>query len=301
MSDGHHTPDNAYGGLVEAEADSRWAFGGGFTDPLAGVDVSVPAGVDGPALAAYCLALGDDALVLAQRMAQWCTRAPELEEEVALANVGLDLVGQTRLLYARAAAADPSVVPRLPAGSPVPAEDRLAFFRDAAAFGCTRLALLPNGDFATTVVRLTAFATWRLAQLEGLLASTDPVLAAVAGSAVHELRYHRDYAVRWLLTLAGGTEESRRRTVAAVDEVWPAVAELERGEVDPRLVSAGVAPDPATLWSPTRDRLGAVLAAADLTVPEPAPGAPRGDLEPLLVPLLAELQGVARAHPEGRW
>src|SRR3954452_19727445 len=91
---------NAYTGLVEPDEDTRWAFGGGFDDPLAGLDVAVPEGIGSAALAAYCLMLGDDALVLAQRLNQWCTHAPELEEEVALANIALDLLGQTRLLYA---------------------------------------------------------------------------------------------------------------------------------------------------------------------------------------------------------
>src|ERR1700694_1542443 len=109
--------DSAYPGLVDVDEHDQWAFGTSFDDPLAGVDTTLADGIDGADLAAYCLMLGDDALVGAQRLAQWSTRAPELEEEVALANIGLDLLGQARLLLARAAAADPSVVPPLPEGA----------------------------------------------------------------------------------------------------------------------------------------------------------------------------------------
>jgi ring-1,2-phenylacetyl-CoA epoxidase subunit PaaC len=299
--------DNAYAGLVEADADSRWAFGTGFDDPLAGVDASVPPGVDGPLLAAYCLALGDDALVMAQRLIQWCTRAPELEEEVALANVALDLLGQTRLLYARAAAADPATVPELPEGSPVPAEDRLAFFRDADAFRCVHLVEVPDADFAAAVVRLLAFSCWRLALLEALLQSVDPVLAAVAGKGVKEVAYHRDYSGRWVVTLAGGTPESQSRTRRAVESTWPLLDELGRGdEVSTALLPSGVAADPKVVWGSARDVLAQVLTTAALDEPEvlPAPEAPGGRAgrhTEWLPPLLEELQGLARAHPAGRW
>lgn len=297
--------DNAYEGLVEAADDSRWAFGGGFDDPLAGMDVTVPPEVDGRDLAAYCLMLGDDALVLSQRLTQWCTHAPELEEEVALANVALDLLGQTRLLYARAAAADPRGVPELPEGSPVPAEDRLAFFRGADAFRCVGLAELPDGDFAAAVLRLAVFSAWRLALLDRLRRGVDPVLAAVADKGVKELRYHRDYAARWVLTLADGTEESRRRTVAALETLWPATAELAASDdVTERLVGAGVAAEPSVTWAEANGFLDRLLGQAHLTpppAPRPAAAGRVGTHSRWLPPLLEELQGLARAHPMGRW
>lgn len=299
--------DNAYSGLVEADADARWAFGSGFDDPLAGIDASVPPGVDGPMLAAYCLMLGDDALVMAQRLTQWCTRAPELEEEVALANIALDLLGQTRLLYARAAAADPQRVPDLPEGAPGPAEDRLAFFRNAADFRCVQLVELPDTDFAAAMVRLVAFAGWRLALLEALEESVDPVLAAVAAKGVKEVHYHRDYAARWVVTLAGGTEESRRRTLDAIGSTWPHLDELGRpDDVSSALHPAGVAADPGAVLASARAVLAQLLDAVE--VPEPAPG--QGGSEPggrdgrhteWLEPLLEEMQGLARAHPAGKW
>src|SRR5919107_1711562 len=160
----HTLPDDSvYAGLHLDDAHvaaGGWAFGTSFEDPLAGVDTTVPDGVDRRDLAAYCLMLGDDALVLSHRLSEWCSRAPDLEEDIALANTALDLLGQARLLLARAAAADPDVVPVLPEGSPVPPEDALAFFREAGEFRNVRLVEPDNGDFAMTVVRLLVFSTW---------------------------------------------------------------------------------------------------------------------------------------------
>ncbi|MGW4957328.1 1,2-phenylacetyl-CoA epoxidase subunit PaaC [Nonomuraea sp. NPDC004186] len=269
---------------------SQWAFGTGFEDPLAGVDTTVPPGVDAAELAAYCLMLGDDALIMSQRLSEWCSRAPDLEEDIALANMALDLLGQARLLLSRAAAADPGVVPALPEGSPVPAEDALAYFRDAEKFRNVRLAEVENGDFAHVVVRLLLFSVARLALLERLRTSRDQVLAAVAAKGVKEITYHRDWAGRWFLTLAQGTGESRRRLVAALDALWPYQAELTDFGED------------------LRDEVDVVLdqvfAVSGVERPERAPlaGTGRdGAHTDALGPLLAEMQVVARAHPSGRW
>ena len=293
---------NAYTGLVEPGEETRWAFGGGFDDPLSGLDVAVPEGIDASALAAYCLMLGDDSLVLAQRLNQWCTHAPELEEEVALANIALDLLGQTRMLYARAAAADPGVVPSLPDGSPVPAEDRLAFFRDAQAFRCVQLVELPDEDFATVVVRLTLFALWRHALLDALRESTDPVLSAVAAKGANELRYHVDYAARWVLTLAGGTEESRRRVGHAVRSLWPYVSQLASADPSISALTDGVVPDPRSIADVAVAAARGLLDRADLATPKDL----RVDDDRTVHTsgfgsLLHAMQGLARAHPMGRW
>ncbi|MFE2627649.1 Phenylacetic acid catabolic protein, partial [Streptomyces sp. NPDC059374] len=163
--------DHVYLTLAEGhEDDTRWAYGTGFEDPLHGVDTTVPDDVDAAALAALCVALGDDALVSAQRLGEWVTRAPELEEEVALANIGLDLLGQARLLYSRAGQTDGT-------GRD---EDAYAYFRDAADFRNVRLAELPNGDFAFTIVRLLVLSSWRLAHFERLASHPDPVRAGGA-------------------------------------------------------------------------------------------------------------------------
>lgn len=312
----HGTPDpnDAHGsifdGLVEDLGDSsQWAFGTSFEDPLAGVDTTIAEGVDHADLATYCLMLADDALVLSNRLSEWCSRAPDLEDDIALANIALDLLGQARLLLARAAAADPAVVPVLPDGSPVPAEDALAFFRDADAFRNVRLVEVPHGDFAHVVVRLLLFSVVRLDLLERLRGSNDRVLAAVAAKGVKEVAYHRDYAGRWFVTLAGGTEESRLRLEAALLQLWPFYAELlERHPVETRAAESGFGVDPAHLANGADAVLDQVLATAG--VERPTVGALAGVRgrtgrdglhTEALSRMLAEMQVVARAHPKGQW
>jgi ring-1,2-phenylacetyl-CoA epoxidase subunit PaaC len=299
--------DNAYAGLLVN--DAHWAFGTDFEDPLAGVDTTIPEGVDAPTLAAYALMLGDDALVMSHRISEWTSNAPDLEDDIALSNIALDLLGQARLLLARAAKSDASLVPVLPEGSPLPPEDALAFFREPHEFRNVRLAELVNGDFAEVTVRVLLFSTWRLAIWERLRASRDHVLAAVAAKGVKELAYHRDYAARWFVTLAQGTDESRARLLAAYDDLWPLWPELfDTHEVEAAAAEAGVGVDPATVREAADAILDQVLAAADV----PRSEAPRraGVLgrtgrdgmhgEPLSR-LLAEMQSVARAHPLGQW
>ncbi|GAA1618247.1 1,2-phenylacetyl-CoA epoxidase subunit PaaC [Actinoplanes couchii] len=277
--------DSVYDGLLGGDS-SQWAFGTDFEDPLAGVDTTVPDGVHAAELAGLCLRLGDDALVLSQRLAEWCSRAPELEEDIALANFALDLLGQARLLLARAAAADPSIVPVLPEGSPVPAEDALAFFREAGQFRNVRMAEVPNGDFAHVVVRLLLFSLVRLATLERLTGSPDAVLAAIAAKGVKELTYHRDWAGRWFVTCAQGTDESRRRLLTALDQLWPLYDELFTTD---------------DLRAGTDVVLDQVLAVAGVPRPQLAPLGGAGTHTEALSLMLAEMQVVARAHPMGRW
>jgi ring-1,2-phenylacetyl-CoA epoxidase subunit PaaC len=297
---------SAYTHLLSHNETQQWAFGAGFDDPLAGVDTTLLLDIDAADLAAYCLMLGDDALIASQRLAQWATNAPELEVEVALANIGLDLLGQARLLLSRAAAADPTTVPKLPAGSPVPAEDALAFFRDEQQFRCVRLVEQDNGDFAASIVRLLAFSTYRLAALQRIRASRDPVLAAVAAKGVKEVTYHRDYAARWLITLAGGTAESRRRVEAAIPRVWRYVDELFHPHpIEARLAEAGIAIDPATLRNEFNSVIDQVFRAAALTPRTASAIGGRAGRDGIhteaLGFLLTEMQSVARAHPSGRW
>ncbi len=209
------TDDNPYDLLGEDHDDGhRWAFGTGFTDPLAGIDTSVPPGTDGAALARYCLALGDDALIYSHRLQEWLTRMPELEEETAIANIALDLLGQARMLLARAG------------GILGQSEDQLAFFRSEAEFRNVRLAEHADRDFAEVVGRLLIFSTWRLALFGALSSAPDPVLAAIAAKGANELTYHRDYAAQWVIRLGDGTELSHARMQAALDALWPLTAEL---------------------------------------------------------------------------
>ena len=299
---------SVYDGLLGTDT-SQWAFGTDFEDPLAGVDTTVPDGVDPRTLATYCLMLGDDALVLSNRLSEWCSRAPDLEDDIALTNISLDLLGQARLLLARAAAADPTVVPALPEGSPVPPEDALAFFRESEEFRNVRLVEVPNGDFAETVARVLVFACARLAVFEKLGASRDHVLAAVAGKGVKELAYHRDYAGRWFLTLARGTEESRRRLLAGLDGLWPLYAELfTTHPVEAEAAAAGVGVDPSTVADEADVVLAQVFAMSGVERPDRSPLAAvngrtgrHGLHTEALSRMLAEMQVVARAHPMGQW
>ena len=292
--------DHAHGG------EGHWAFGTGFDEPLAGVDTTVPDGVDPRELGEYCLMLGDDALVLAQRLTEWVTASPELEEEVAVANVALDLLGQARLLLARAGSVGVLGRSRDRATDSIPDEDALAYFRDADEFRCTALVVAPNGDFAQTLVRLMVAATVRLAVFARLRDSRDPVLAAIAAKGVHELTYHRDHAARWLLRLGDGTEESHRRAQAGVDAVWPLLADVFTAtDVELRLTEVGVAVDPATTREEVRSVLTEVLERATLRVPawpdDVPPRGRTGEHGPELAELLGTLQGLARQHPAATW
>ncbi|GAB3196197.1 phenylacetate-CoA oxygenase subunit PaaC [Nocardioides hungaricus] len=299
---------SVYDGLAGGD-ESQWAFGTAPSelpgeDPLAGVDTTIPSGMDAAALARYCLMLGDDALIHSHRLSEWTSNAPDLEDDIALANIALDLLGQARLLLARAAAADPSVVPPLPEGSPVPPEDALAFFRDESEFRNVRLVEAPNGDFAVTIARLLLASTYRLALLQRLVGSRDPVLAAIAAKGVKEVAYHRDYAGRWFLTLARGTEESRRRLVAGLDLVWPWYGELFCTHPDERAVGV----DPATVADEVAAVLEQVFSVSGVERPEVAPAGPvaggvgrDGRHTEAMGLLLAQMQSVARAHPLGQW
>jgi ring-1,2-phenylacetyl-CoA epoxidase subunit PaaC len=305
---GEHDPGNAYQSLADTVGhdDPRWAFGTGVEDVQAEITSPVPDGVDPADLAAYCLMLGDDALICSQRLSEWVSNAPELEEEVALANTALDLLGQARILLARAGHVEAAAT----AGSTERDEDALAYLRAESEFRNVALAELPdNLDFARAIARLLLFSTWRLAVLQRLLDSRDPVLAAVAGKGVKELAYHRDYAARWTLRLGDGTDDSRTRMQAALTAVWPYREELFRtSEVERRLAAAGVAVDPES----TRDEVDAVLdevlGRATLTRPTiPAVGTigGRGGRHGLhteyLGHVLAEMQSLARQHPGATW
>jgi ring-1,2-phenylacetyl-CoA epoxidase subunit PaaC len=286
-----HEDENAYESLTDAHGgEERWAFGTGFDDPLAGVDTTVPDGVDARALAQQCLSLGDDALVMSQRLAAWCSNAPELEDELALANVALDLLGQARLLLSRAAQADPSLRPA-DAPAQIPDEDALAYFRAADAFRSARIVELDDsGDFAAAVARLFIYVTWRLAQMTRLTTSADPILSAIAAKAVIELTYHREYAAGWVVRLGDGTQYSHERMQSALERVWPYLDELFDAD-DAR--------------AEVMDVIDQVLAAATLAEPKPSSGSLEGSGEGghtgALAPLLAEMQSVARAHPAATW
>ncbi len=288
---------DAYQSLAEESEDHRWAFGTGFTDPLEGIDTAVPDGVDATALTAYCLMLADDALVYSHRLQQWMTRMPELEEETALANIALDLLGQARMLLARAGRAE----------GRGRGEDQLAFFREEGEFRNVRLVEALDADFAELTGRLLVFAAWRLALFGELAGSADPVLAAIAAKGAKELAYHRDYAAQWVVRLGDGTALSHEKMQAALVAMWPLVGELLRP--DPVAESLpGVAVRPETLRAEFDAVLDTVLAEATLDRPPATPVAlvdGRGGRDGVHTEafgyLLAELQSLARAHPDATW
>ena len=297
--------DNAYESLLEDNDEAHWAYGTGFVDTLSEVDHVVPASVDAASLAKYCLVLGDDALVMAQRLAAWCSWAPELEEDVALANIALDLLGQARLLYTRAVEADPSIRPTV-APAHVPPEDALAYFRDELDFRNVRLAEIdtgpgPAGDFAMTIARLLVFASWRLAIFARLTDTADPVLAAIGAKGVKELAYHRDHAAQWTVRLGDGTALSAERMKVGFATIWPLVPELCAPHATDLL-------DPAPVAAELDDVLDRVFAAAGLQRPDvPAMAGVSGRTgrdgvhTTSLGYLLAELQHIARSHPQAVW
>jgi len=255
--------------------------------------------------AGYVLALADDPLVLAQRCGEWIAAAPEIEEDIALANLGLDLLGQARLLLSHAAELEEQ-------GRD---EDDLAFFRDPAEFRNVLLCELPNGNFAVTMARMLLFSSYQLALYDRLRSSTDTALAGIAARAAKEVSYHRDHATQWVLRLGDGTRASSIRMQAAVEAVWPFLAELfEDGWLPDALVEAGIAVRPSDLEPGVRRYLSDVLTEATLAAPTlPAQrsqgsntrasdaGGRHGLHTEHLAALLAELQSVARAHPGVRW
>jgi ring-1,2-phenylacetyl-CoA epoxidase subunit PaaC len=253
--------------------------------------VSTPA-----AIAAYALRLGDDALILAQRLAEWSACAPELEEDIALTNLALDLLGQARSLLTIAGNR----------GGQGRSEDELAYLRSEREFRNLLIVEQPNRDFAHTVVRHLLFSTYQLGLYENLCASADEDLAAVAGKAVKEVAYHRDHAAKWTLRLGDGTHDSRRRMLDALERLWPYTPEMfETDELTARLVQDGVAADPAALrenWEPS---VQDVLERATLPVPEHGTRRPTGGRHgrhgEVLGHLLAEMQWLHRSQPGVIW
>jgi ring-1,2-phenylacetyl-CoA epoxidase subunit PaaC len=246
-------------------------------------------------LFAYTVRLGDDALVYSARMAEWIAAAPQLEEDVALGNIALDLLGQARALLTYAGDVEG-------AGRN---EDTLAYLRDERDFVNAQIVELPIGDFGFTVARMLVVSAYQYALYSALRDSADETIAAIAAKAVKEVDYHRDHATQWALRLGDGTAESHERIQRGVAELEPYVGELfERDDLVQRLVEQGVAVDPATLRDPVVGYIDSVLSEA--TVARPQTGVHhRGGRDGIhtehLGYLLAEMQYLARSHPGASW
>ncbi|GGM43943.1 1,2-phenylacetyl-CoA epoxidase subunit PaaC [Microbacterium saperdae] len=242
-------------------------------------------------VAEYALRLGDDALILSQQLGEWISRAPELEEDVALGNIALDLLGHARSFLHYAGSFDGR------------SEDDLAYFRDEPEFRCAWIVQQPNGDFAQTIARQFVVATYMFELYSALRTSSDATFAAIAEKSLKEVDYHRDHAVQWMLRLAGGTEESRARIVRANADVWPYVDELFRDdELVERLGDAAVRPSGLR---PGFDAVvDTVFTEAELSVPAVAASSAGGRHGAHATPLghiLAEMQVLARRHPGATW
>jgi ring-1,2-phenylacetyl-CoA epoxidase subunit PaaC len=247
------------------------------------------------ALFRYVLRLGDTSLVLGQRLAEWVGHAPALEEDLGLANLSLDLIGQARLLLSYAGEIEGKQRD----------EDELAFFRDAPAFVNLTLAEQPNGDFGRTIVRQFLLDAWQLEVYEGLLGSRDTRLASVAAKAIKETRYHFRFSSGWMVRLGDGTEESHRRVQDALNDLWRFTTELfAPDEVDDALVAAGIAPDLAALKPKWLARVTEVLKEATLVQPAPVAyqwHGKRGVHTEHLGHMLSEMQHLQRTYPGARW
>jgi ring-1,2-phenylacetyl-CoA epoxidase subunit PaaC len=243
----------------------------------------------------YLLRIGDTALIHAQRLAQWCGHAPVLEEDVALANMALDLLGQARAVLAHAGAIDGR-------GQD---EDQLAFLRDERDFRNVTLVELPRGDFALTVLRNAIMATFFKLLWQRLGESSDSELAAIAGKAVKEARYHQQHAADWVVRLGDGTEESNRRMERAMADLWPYTAELfASDDVDELAHAAGIGPRWGELQQGWREEMAAILEAAGLREPAMRPflsTGKRGIHSEHLGYVLAEMQYLQRSYPGGVW
>lgn len=245
-------------------------------------------------LITYSLRHADDCLVLSHRLAEWSSRAPDLEEDIALTNIGLDLLGQARLLYTYAGELDGEKT-----------EDDYAYLRDERQF--TNLLLLeqPNGDFATTITRQLMFSTYQQLLWSELGKSTDATLAAIAAKAAKEAAYHLQHSRTWIKRLGEGTEESHRRLQASVDALWRFTAELfTADEVDQRLLAVGVAVDKPPLAQRWHDSVRTGLEDATVAVPTnpyQTNGGRNGVHTNHLGLMLAEMQVVHRAHPGATW
>jgi ring-1,2-phenylacetyl-CoA epoxidase subunit PaaC len=241
------------------------------------------------------LRVGDSCLVLAQRLTAWCGHAPALEEDIALANIALDVLGHARGLLTRAGELEG-------AGRD---EDALAYLRDAQEYRNLLLVEQPNGDFAHTMLRQFFFDAWTCELWKGMAESSDEGLAGIAEKAAKEAAYHVRHSSNWVVRLGDGTDESHARMLAALEELWPYAGEaFLDDEVDVAAADAGLVPLPSTLEKAWRARVGYVLEEATLAVP-PDPwwqrGGRQGRHSEHLGYLLAEMQVVHRAHPGATW
>ncbi|WP_294220124.1 1,2-phenylacetyl-CoA epoxidase subunit PaaC [uncultured Shimia sp.] len=252
--------------------------------------------VDKEMLTQFLLRMGDNTLILGHRVSEWCGHAPVLEEDIALANTALDLIGQTQfwLGYAAEVMEDGK------------SADDIAFLRDAWDFRNLLLLELPNGDFGQTLMRQFLFDAYQSILLPRLMKSSDQRIAEIAEKASKEVAYHVERSAETVVGLGDGTEESHKRMQAALDRLWPYVGEMfASDEVDAAMAAAGVAPDPATLREEYNALIGKVLSEATLTIPDSdfahKGGRTGATHTEHLGHLLSQMQWLQRAYPGATW
>lgn len=247
------------------------------------------------ALFNYCLRRGDDNLILSQRLGEWCGHGPQLEEDIALANRALDLIGQARnyLQYAGAVEGKGR------------SEDDLAYLRNERQFVNVKLVEQPNGDYAHTIARSFLYDAWHLPLQQALSSSKDEQLAAIAAKAVKEVTYQLKTSADWMIRFGDGTEESHRRAQTALDALWTYTGELfATDEVETTLLKAGITPDMAPIKTAFDAKVNEVLAEATLKRPTDgfmATGGRKGRHSEHLGLILAEMQYLQRAYPGAQW
>jgi ring-1,2-phenylacetyl-CoA epoxidase subunit PaaC len=241
------------------------------------------------------LRLGDTCLIWSHRLSEWCGHAPVLEEDIALANIALDLLGQARALLTHAGQLDGASVD----------EDQLAYLREERQFFNVTLAELPRGDFAHAVVRNHWLACWAVQQWQALSHSADEQLAAIAGKALKEARYHREHSADWVVRLGDGSQESHQRMTAAVQALWPYVAELfDSDAIDQQAAQQHIAPSWDSLRQAWLADVSATFIEAQLALPLTTAfmsHGKRGRHSEHMGPLLAQMQVLQRSYPGGVW
>ena len=247
----------------------------------------------------YLLRLADSDLILAQRLGAWVGHGPVLEEDIALTNVGLDLLGQARLWYAYAG----EVEARFSACGR--SEDELAFLRDSSEFRNLLLVERPNGNYADTMARQLCFDVWHRLLLSELRRSRDARIGEIAAKALKEVHYHAERSADWVIRLGDGTDESHAKMQAAIDELWMYTGEMfESDAIDQALAAEGVGCDVSAILAPWNEQVASVLSEATLTLPTPAwmqSGGKRGVHTEQLGYVLAEMQWLQRAYPGAQW
>lgn len=265
------------------------SFKGGWLNPT-GVELT-----EEQALVKYILRLGDDALIIGQRLSEWCSKGPVLEQDIALSNMALDHIGRTRLLYQYAAKLSGEEL----------SEDDLAYKRDAHEFQNFLLLEQPNGHWGDTLARLFAYDTYNFYLWDKLTQSKNAQLSAIAQKAIKEIAYHAQWSAEWIIRLGDGTEESHLKIQKSIDEIWMWTGELfESDEVEQMMAAAGIGIDPKTLRDQWNSKVNQVLEIATLNRPEDGwmqTGGRKGVHTEHIGFMLAEMQFLPRAYPKAKW